>query len=100
MYKLSYKKRVWIVKQKLRGVTTSQICLAQSISRMTLSNLFNTYKQYGWDGLKDHKTGRPETVLNPNAVTVILDLRKQYGYGAVIWSKSSKKEDLLFRTGK
>jgi putative transposase len=40
------------------------------------------YKQYGWDGLKDHKTGRTETVLNPNAVAVILDLRKQYKYGA------------------
>ena len=82
MYKLNYKKRVWIVKQKLKGVSTNKICLSQKISRMTVSKLMKVYRQDGWDGLKDHKTGRPETILNPNAVAVILDLRKQYGYGA------------------
>ena len=82
MYKLNYKKRVWIVKQKLRGISTSKICLAQNISRMTISKLMKIYKQFGWDGLKDHKTGRPETILNQNSVLIILDLRKRYGYGA------------------
>ena len=82
MYKLNHKKRVWIVKQKLRGVSTSRICLAQEVSRMTISKLMNTFKEFGWDGLKDHKTGRPETVLNQRAVILILDLRKRFGYGA------------------
>ena len=81
MYKLSFEKRVWVVKQKLKGVSTSRICLAQKISRMTVSNLIETYKEYSWDGLKDHKTGRSETVLNQNAVIVILDLRRRFGYG-------------------
>jgi len=48
---------------------------------MTLSNLLHCYKQYGWDGLKDHKTGRPEVVLNLNAEIIILDIRRRFGYG-------------------
>jgi len=82
MYKLSFKKRVWIVKQYLRGMPTSKICLAQKISRITVSNLIKSYNQDSWNGLKDHKTGRPETQLNKNAEIIILDIRKQYGYGA------------------
>ena len=49
---------------------------------MTVSNIVRTYKEAGWEGLKDHKTGRPETTLNKNAEIIILDLRKQYSYGA------------------
>ena len=82
MYKLNFKKRVWVVKQKLKGTPVFKICQAQNISRMAVSKIMKKYCQYGWDGLKDHKTGRPETVLNENAVIIILDLRKRYGYGA------------------
>lgn len=66
----------------MNGISTSKICQAQQISRMTLSKIIRSYNQYGWDGLKDHKTGRPETSLNKNAGIIILDLRKRYGYGA------------------
>jgi putative transposase len=82
MYKLTFKKRVWIVKQFQKGVSVSRIALAQDINRRTIYKIINKFKEFGWDCLKDHKTGRPETVLNPNAVTVILDLRKKYKYGA------------------
>ena len=82
MYKLTFKKRVWIIKQKLNGVSTSKLCLAQKISRMTISKLMSSYKQYGWDGLKDHKTGRPETILHQTAVEIILDIRRRHLYGA------------------
>ena len=92
MYKLNFKKRVWIVKQYLNGVSTSKIALAQNISRMSVSNLVRDYNQYGWDGLKDHKTGRAETVLNQTAVIVILDLRKRFGYGACHIEQIFKKK--------
>lgn len=82
MYKLDFKKRVWIVKQYLRKVPTSKIVLSQNISRMSVSNLVREYNQFGWDGLKDHKTGRPQNVLNQTAVIIIIDLRKRFGYGA------------------
>ncbi len=82
MYKLNLKKRIWIVKQYLNNVPTSKIALAQNISRMSISNLVRDYHQYGWDGLKDHKTGRSPNILNETVVIIILDLRKRYGYGA------------------
>jgi putative transposase len=82
MYKLTYKKRVWIIKKKLDGISTTRICLAQNVSRMTVSKLMRIYKQFGWDGLKDHQTGRPETILNQTAVEIILDIRKKHRYGA------------------
>ncbi len=81
MYKLNFKKRAWIVKQYNSGISSSKICLAQKISRMTLSKIVRQYKEFGFDGLKDHKTGRPETTLNQNVEIIIFDLRKRFGYG-------------------
>lgn len=83
MYKLTFEKRVWIVKQVLRGTPQNKAALAQSISARTVRELMQNYRQYGWDGLKDHKTGRSETVLNQTVVLIILDLRKRFGYGAL-----------------
>src|SRR4030042_958140 len=82
MYKLTYEKRVWIVKQYLEGISTNKIALAQSVSRVTVSNLVRSYKEFGFDGIKDHKTGRCETALNRNVEILIFDLRKRFGYGA------------------
>jgi transposase len=82
MYKLNFKKRVWIVKKRLEGLSTSKIALSQSVTPRSVQKLVKCYKEFGWDGLKDYKTGRPEVVLNPNAVILILDLRRRLGYGA------------------
>jgi putative transposase len=82
MYKLNFKKRVWIVKQYLKGVSTSRLALSQSVTPRTVQQLVKAYNQFGWDGLKDHKTGRPETLLNKNAEIIILDLRRRFKYGA------------------
>lgn len=81
MYQLTFEKRVWIVKQYLKEVSTSQIALSQSVTPRTVQKLVKVYEEFGWDGLKDHKTGRPETVLNANAEIIIFDLRKRFGYG-------------------
>ena len=82
MYKLNYKKRTWIVKQRLKGISPSKIALAQKISTGMVRKLVRKYKKFGFDGLKDHKTGRLETKLNFKVEVIILDLRKRYGYGA------------------
>ncbi len=82
MYKLSFKKRVWILKKYQQGISASKLSLAQGIHRRCIYQILEKYKQYGWDGLKDHKTGRPETKLHPNAEILIFDLRKRFGYGA------------------
>ena len=83
MYQLNFKKRVWIVKQRLQGISPSKIAMSQGISDSMVRRLFRIYKEQSWDGLKDHKTGRPETLLNNNAEIIILDLRKQYAYEAL-----------------
>jgi len=82
MYKLNFKKRTWIVNQILKGVPRVKIALAQGVSDRTIRSIMQSYKEFGWNGLKDHKTGRSETILNQNAVIIILDLRKRYQYGA------------------
>lgn len=82
MYKLNFNKRVWIVKQKLKGVSPSKLALAQGVTNSMIRRLVRIYKESGWDGLKDHKSGRPEIMLNRNAEVLILDLRKRYEYGA------------------
>jgi len=82
MYALNFEKRVWIVKQILKRVPVYKVALAQRVSRISVFKIMQKYKQDGWDGLKDHKGGRPETVLNRNAEVIIFDLRKRFGYGA------------------
>ncbi|MDD5086326.1 MAG: DDE-type integrase/transposase/recombinase [Candidatus Nanoarchaeia archaeon] len=92
MYKLNFKKRVWIVKQYLNGTLTSKIAMSQSVTPRTVQMLIKSYKHGGWDVLKDHKTGRPETQLNKNAEIIILDIRKRFGYGACHIEEILKKK--------
>jgi putative transposase len=82
MLKLTFKKRAWIVKQYLKGYSASKLALSQQVHRSAIYQILDKYKQNGFEGLKDYKTGRPETQLNKNAEIIILDLRKLYGYGA------------------
>lgn len=82
MYKLNYKKRVWVVKQLLKGVSASKLALAQKIHRSAVYQILNKYNESSWDGLKDYKTGRPETILNKNVEIIIFELRRRFGYGA------------------
>lgn len=81
MYKLTFEKRVWIVKQILEGESVSKVALAQKVSRIAVFKLMRRYKEDSWDGLKDHKTGRPEVSLNEKAIDLILSIRKKFGYG-------------------
>jgi len=82
MYKLTFAKRVWIAKQFLKKIPVDKIALAQKVHISAIYQIIAKFKEFGWDSLKDHKTGRPETTLNRNAEIIILDLRKRFGYGA------------------
>jgi len=82
MYKLTFEKRNWIVKQILKGVPQSSIAASQKVSDRTIRKIYTKFKLYGIDGLKDHKTGRPETILNEKSADLILKLRKEHKYGA------------------
>jgi putative transposase len=95
LYKLTFKKRVWIVKQRLRGVSTSTVALSQQVSEGYVRRLMRIYNSGGFDGLHDYKTGRPETILNENAQIIILDLRKRFGYGACRIEQLLKQKGFL-----
>ncbi len=82
MYKLTFETRAWIVKQYLKGISPAKLALAQRIHRSAVYQIIATYKEYGFDGLVDPQTGRPERTLSPNAEIIIFDLRKRFGYGA------------------
>ncbi len=82
MYKLNFKKRVWIAKQVLNGASINKVAQAQGISRISVFKIIRAQREFGFEGLKDHITGRSETILNQSAVIIILDLRKRFGYGA------------------
>jgi len=92
MYKLNYKKRVWIVKRYLKGDSAKSLALAQKIHRRCVYQIIEKHKEFGWAGLKDCKTGRPETVLNRNAEIIIFDLRNRFGYGACCIEQLLKKK--------
>src|SRR3989338_5014054 len=93
MYKLTFDKRVWIVKQILNGASVNKVASAQKVSRISVFKTMQRYNDYSWDGLKDNKTGRREVVLSRNAEIIILDLRQRFGYGAC------RIEQLLKRRG-
>ena len=95
MYKLNYKKRIWIVKQSLKGISTSKIALSQKITSRTVQKLVKCYIEYGVDGLKDHKTGRTEVILNLNSEIIIIDLRQRFKWGAVRIEQFLKSKGFL-----
>ena len=92
MSKLTFKKRVWVVKEYKNGVDASTIALAQKIHRSAVYQILEKFNEFGWDGLRDYKTGRPETVLNSKAADKIIDLRKKFSYGACHIEEILKKE--------
>ena len=95
MYKLNFKKRVWIVKQRLKGESPSRLALAQKISESYVRRLMRIYKEYGFDGLRDHKTGRLEIVINSNTEIIVIDLRKRFKWGAVCIEQFLKNKGFL-----
>jgi len=95
MYKLTFEKRAWIVKQYLKEKPTFEIALSQKVTPRTVQKIVKLYQQTGWDGLKDHKTGRSETILNSNAEIIILDLRRQFNYGACHIEQILKQKGFL-----
>jgi len=46
MYKLNYKKRVWIVKQVMKGKSYSYVAMAQRISKPAVFKIIEQYKEY------------------------------------------------------
>jgi transposase len=82
MYKLTFEKRLWIIKEYKKGVSITKLAESQKINRRTVYKIIEKHKNDDIFGLKDHKTGRSETILNKKSADLILKLRKEHKYGA------------------
>ena len=51
--------------------------MAQKINRSAIYQILDKYKEYSWEGLQDHKTGRSETILNPKIADEIIEIREK-----------------------
>lgn len=58
---IAFQKRVEIVNKHLEGLSLKVISQTLSISYYTARKWWRRYRKEGWDGLKDHKVGRPTT---------------------------------------
>ena len=78
---LNFKKRVWIVKEKNKGILTDrEIADSQNVSRMTVNNLWKAYQQNGLDILKEKPLGRKADEISSTVKQAILEKRKR-GFG-------------------
>jgi transposase len=78
---LNFKKKVWIVKQKEKGnLTDREIADSQNVSRVTVNNLWNSYKQNGLEILREKPLGRKVDEVSATIKQAILEKRK-HGFG-------------------
>ena len=82
---LNFKKKVWIVRQKEKGVLTDyEIASIQHISRMTVYRLWDRYCNFGVEALKEKPIGRKVDEIPNKIQEDILRLRKEdYGIHAI-----------------
>ncbi|MEW6062850.1 MAG: DDE-type integrase/transposase/recombinase [Nanoarchaeota archaeon] len=78
---LNFKKKVWIVKQKDKGILTdSEIASAQDVTRRAVQKIYSIYRLNGLQSLNDKPKGRRIDDILYNLQQEILKLRKeQYG---------------------
>lgn len=75
---LTQKKKIWIIKQKEKGIlTTKDISSSQNISRRTVERLYNKYKTEGIDSLQDKQLGRPRQPISRDIRSLVIEKRKQ-----------------------
>src|SRR3989344_3008850 len=78
---LTFKKRVWIVKQKKRGqLNDSEIAVSQQITRRAVQKIWVSYRQGGLEALHEQPRGRKVDAIPIAYQQEILRWRKkQYG---------------------
>ena len=78
---LNFRKRVWIVKEKEKGnLTDKEIADSQNVSRVTVNNLWSSYKQNGLEILREKPLGRKVDEVPATIKQAILEKRRQ-GFG-------------------
>ena len=79
---IEWKKRRWIIQQLKKNKLVNEIALAQKVHRKTVWEIKKKYKQWGDDGLKDHKPGRLFEPLSPKFYNLVICEWKKTRYGS------------------
>lgn len=74
---LNYKKREWMIKQHEKGMSVSDICRSQQVSRQAFYDIKKCYEKQGLDALKDKLVGRKPDEIPKAIQERILNLRNQ-----------------------
>lgn len=78
---LNFEKRLWIIKQKKKGVLTDkEIAGSQNVSRMTINKLWRVYQQRGIESLRNKHLGRKADEIPSTVKQAILD-KRNLGFG-------------------
>ena len=80
--KLDYFKRLGVVKWFVRRQSVSRIARKFGISRQCVYDIIGKYEAEGVIGLQDHRPGVLADSLNPSFYANVIELRKNYGWGA------------------
>ena len=64
-----------------KGVSVTDICKAQRVTRKVFYTIKNTYKQGGLTALEGKQLGRPKQDIQENIKKLILKTKKEKGYG-------------------
>jgi len=75
-------KKVWIIRQKEKGVlTTKDIASAQKVSSRTVERVVKAYREDGLSALEGKQLGRPKQPIPINIQKLVLKTKKQTGFG-------------------
>jgi len=81
---LNFEKRVWMVKQRLKGVAVTKICRSQQVSRQAFYDVWKRYQTFGLDGLRDQTVGRKPEEVPEELIKQIITIREKIGCCALI----------------
>lgn len=92
MAKLNEKKRVWMVKKWKEKRPIVWIARSQQVTRQSVYDVIEKYKQWGVEGLRDMKAGRPFEPLNAKCYDLIVEEWKKNKCGSVkLWHVLKRK---------
>lgn len=79
---LTRNKRLWIVREKERGVlSVKDIASAQKVSRRTVERLWKSYIENGSSALEDRPKGRPKQEVPKQVRDLVVKTKKETGFG-------------------
>jgi transposase len=74
--------KAWIIKEKLKGCSVTEICTSAKISRDMFYRWWKRYQTQGKNGLSEKPKGRPKSSsLDDSLKEKVLKIRRRYEWG-------------------